>query len=280
MNTESILESIEYSTSEKSYFPHFHNSYQILFPMVGSIELELRNSKNIIREKSLIFLSNLEKHAVRVLSTPYIGYVLYLNPKVIEHCIPDPKLLSLFKVRPAFFRNDIDVSDMFNEVHDIFIHILREASNDAPYKEDVLVQLVNYLLILLWRRHSSCFPTSMFTSNRTMYDVQVYLDKNYLEDISITDLAKQYYISASCLSRRFKEFSGFSPKQYLMLHRLMHAKNLLIHTDAQISEIAFRSGFSDINNFIKYYKKFFSENPSATRHRYIQQPEEPIQKSE
>ena len=51
---------------------------------------------------------------------------------------------------------------------------------------------------------------------------------------------------------------------YLMRTRLACAKDLLVHTALPISEVAFRAGFSDVNNFIRTCLLYTSRCVSET----------------
>lgn len=267
MISDCIVESIKYGTSFNDCCARFSNSCKILFLTQGAIELELIDGRRAIHAHSLIFLNEREEYAIRALAAPYSGYVLDFNPVLLDQSILDPKLLSILKVRPPSFRNDIRLAAESDAIRQVFQSLKTEAESCQPYRNETIIMLTNSLLILLYRHHPDSFPFSAIAANESLYKVQVFLDENYLEKISITDLAKQFYLSPSFLSKRFKDFTGFSPKQYTMIRRVMYSRNLLLHTDAQISDIAFRSGFNDVNNYIKTYKSYFSETPSATRKR-------------
>lgn len=63
-------------------------------------------------------------------------------------------------------------------------------------------------------------------------------------------------MSSSHFSRVFKQQTGFSPYDYVLLSRLNRAKYLLLETDMPISAIAYDIGFNSESNFIY----FFTEN--------------------
>ncbi|MDD2960105.1 MAG: AraC family transcriptional regulator [Lachnospiraceae bacterium] len=267
MSSRYIIDDIQHCISHEDHQLHFHHTYQILFVMKGASEITFSHTTQIVREESIIFLRNLEQHAVHVIETPYHGYVLHLNPLLTDQNIIDSKLLSILKVRPASFCNHINISRIFSTITSLFEQMLSEFKHHYPYKRELLIQLVNQLLIQIWRLSPDSFPMSALAENETIFQIQTYIETNYLQDISITNLAQQFYLSPSYLSHNFKNMTGFSPKQYLMLLRLSHSKSLLQHSDDSISNIAYKSGFSDINNYIKYYKHYFDETPSATRKR-------------
>ena len=52
-----------------------------------------------------------------------------------------------------------------------------------------------------------------------------------------------------------------------MRTRLACAKDLLVHTALPISEVAFRAGFSDVNNFIRTFRRETGMTPLRYRDR-------------
>ncbi|TCT15524.1 helix-turn-helix protein [Natranaerovirga pectinivora] len=57
------------------------------------------------------------------------------------------------------------------------------------------------------------------------------------------------------LLHTFKEVTGFTIKQYILLKRIAFAKNQLYYTDKNITAISIDSGFNSQSNFIRLFKK-------------------------
>lgn len=87
-------------------------------------------------------------------------------------------------------------------------------------------------------------------------DVKKYILENLNENLTVSKLAQKVSMSSSHFSRVFKQQTGFSPYDYVLLSRLNRAKYLLLETDMSISAIAYDIGFNSESNFIY----FFSEN--------------------
>ncbi|MFR6258370.1 MAG: helix-turn-helix transcriptional regulator, partial [Anaerovoracaceae bacterium] len=99
----------------------------------------------------------------------------------------------------------------------------------------------------------------------SIYQVQKYIDQNFAQDIKIKELAEKFYINFYYLSHTFKELTGYSPKQYLLLNRLTYSKELLAQTSLSVGEIAMRCGFSDANSFIRTFRRHYGTTPSQYR---------------
>lgn len=104
-------------------------------------------------------------------------------------------------------------------------------------------------------------PQSIKGKGEKSYDDNIQIVKDYIaenlnENFTVGKLAEIVNMSSSHFSRVFKQQTGFSPYDYVLLSRLNRAKYLLLETDMSIASIAYDIGFNSESNFIY----FFSEN--------------------
>jgi transcriptional regulator GlxA family with amidase domain len=64
------------------------------------------------------------------------------------------------------------------------------------------------------------------------------------QDLDLATLARAARMSVRTFTRRFREETGLSPAQWLIRHRVEHARLLLETTDLSVDQVAQRSGFS------------------------------------
>jgi AraC-like DNA-binding protein len=92
-----------------------------------------------------------------------------------------------------------------------------------------------------------------------------FIEKNYVQQILMGELADMVNMSENGFSRLFKKNTGKSPKDYLIDRRLDHACNLLHHSSYSIDEIAGLCGFCDRSYFSRMFIKKFSSGPAKFR---------------
>ncbi len=92
-----------------------------------------------------------------------------------------------------------------------------------------------------------------------------YLQKHYMEEITLETVAEKYYFNPSYFSTLFKNYSGTSFSSYLTELRMKKAKELLASTDDKVKEIAVKAGYRDPNYFIRAFKKFYGYTPDEYR---------------
>lgn len=129
-----------------------------------------------------------------------------------------------------------------------------------------------YLLVSYLLRH---YSTKVFTepSYRQHFEklnkvnnVIKYINENYVDNITTSELADIVHISEGHFCHIFKEITGKTAKEYLNSIRIKKAAALLSETSMTVTEVAYCCGFSDSNYFARIFKKYTGHTPSAVRH--------------
>jgi AraC-like DNA-binding protein len=92
-----------------------------------------------------------------------------------------------------------------------------------------------------------------------------YIAHYYSGPIELRTLANHVHLSAPYFARRFKQVIGTSPMEYLRQFRIEKARQLLLSSEAAISEIAFQSGFPDAAHFSRAFKIITGLSPGDYR---------------
>jgi AraC-like DNA-binding protein len=66
-------------------------------------------------------------------------------------------------------------------------------------------------------------------------------------------------------SRRFREATGTSFREYLTIVRLAHARQLLVSSSRSITDIAHEVGFYDLPHFDRTFRAWFGVTPRTFR---------------
>jgi len=92
-----------------------------------------------------------------------------------------------------------------------------------------------------------------------------YVEENYFNNISLSDMASYACCSEYHFSRLFKKITGFSPYEYIVKFRINKAKYLLRNTDKSVEEIAESVGFGSSSNFIRTFRELEGLTPLKFR---------------
>ena len=91
---------------------------------------------------------------------------------------------------------------------------------------------------------------------------QLIIDNISNPELNIDTLISHFSVSRSQLNRKVKDLVGTTPSNYIKTIRLKQAYELLMVKNSRVSDVAYKTGFSDPNYFTLCFKKEFGKNPS------------------
>lgn len=140
---------------------------------------------------------------------------------------------------------------------------------------DSVLELFSILNDLSTSRNMVSLSDPTFTNNEThgiksrrIETAFEYMRQNFDKPISLSDVARLVHMTDPAFSRFFKERAGINFIDSLTDIRLGHASRLLVDTTQSIGEIAFHSGFNNISNFNRIFKKKKNITPKDYREHY------------
>lgn len=262
--TQPIISEVHHCTDPVREDFHYHLEYELIYVIDGTIEIEINKQIYRASNDTLIFITNLDNHSVRQISPKYERCYITLNPPVTDTFIRNPFLLNMLKNHTEGFSHCIDVTPIRSIVQDIFGKLLQCHDHDILTNELVSCY-ISELLIHICRLQPQPFEYESNTWKSRILNIQTYLDVHYKEKIYIRDICQKFYVSNSCLTHQFSSLTSYSPKQYLTMVRLKNAAIEIHNSSRSINEIAIDCGFSDLNNFIKQFKRAYGCTPSQFR---------------
>ena len=260
-----ILEEAYYSQDIREKRPHYHHSHQILLILEGEAEICVNGVSSQAGPGKLVLFSRYENHAVTVRSKTYSRFVLQIQPPVEQR---ENRSFAVLSNRPKGFGNVIDVADDLAGFRALMAAIVEEFGSKDSMAEEMRQLLVQQLLIRIYRRCPEVLELYESEKNALVFDLQKRFETRFAENYQLRLLAKEYAISVSSLSHRFKEVTGVAVMDYLLSCRIAAAKQYLTETKTDIGQIVELCGFSDCSNFGRTFKRMTGLSPSAFRERY------------
>jgi AraC-like DNA-binding protein len=117
-------------------------------------------------------------------------------------------------------------------------------------------------------------PQALRAGSNRIQVAYAYILKHFTDpDLKIGDVASQVNMSESAFSHFFKKYAFRSFTQFLVDLRVGHACKLLLDTDDTIGQIYLQSGFNNLANFNRLFRKYRSCTPGEYRKRYLEKME-------
>ncbi len=120
-------------------------------------------------------------------------------------------------------------------------------------------------LFALFEKDNSELKTSVKAMSNISSQVDIYIEKYYNRKIKVQEIANAINISYRTLARKYKEETGFSVTEKIIMFRISNAKKMLLSTNLPIYTIAETCGFENEFYFSKCFSKQEHITPSAYR---------------
>ena len=131
-----------------------------------------------------------------------------------------------------------------------FIKILYDLS---IYKEKQILNAEGYAFI------------SSPMENKRLKIIFNYIRDNFMDQIPLDDIAAIVYMTPQSFCRFFKISTNKTFTNFLNEYRINHATKLLSETDQDIKSICFKSGFNNLSNFFRNFKRITNHTPNSYR---------------
>ncbi|MCQ6557361.1 helix-turn-helix domain-containing protein [Paenibacillus mendelii] len=92
-----------------------------------------------------------------------------------------------------------------------------------------------------------------------------YIEEHLEEELDLSSIAEEAYISVAQLYRVFYALTGHPVKEYIRKRRMSVAANHLRNANYSVEELAWSSGFESYHSFAKVFKKIVGVTPAAYR---------------
>jgi len=104
--------------------------------------------------------------------------------------------------------------------------------------------------------------------DETIKEVQVYIEENFEEKISVEGLAKKFAISNRNFIRRFKKATQNTPFEYIQRVKVEVAKKCFESSTSNITQVMYEVGYNDEKAFRKTFKKYTGLSPVEYRRKF------------
>lgn len=101
-----------------------------------------------------------------------------------------------------------------------------------------------------------------------MVRVRQYIDKNYMQDLSIKSMSEFACLSPNYFSTAFKNATGKNFKCYLTEIRMERALQMVLQSDQKTYEIAEAVGYHNVRFFVEAFKACYKMSPLEYRKKY------------
>ena len=241
-------------TPKPEDFPiHAHETPEVYIFLSGEGHFLVEGTSYTLSPGDILLMRPAETHKLVISpEKPYERIAIHFSEHLFDSLDPARALL-----RP-FYRHPLGQNNLYPASEN---PALSEPFLDLqPDKMEILARLM-LLLAEAGRLHRAADSFGPDSLSRQLVN---YVNEHLFEPLSLNEIGRQFTRSASQVSRIFRQVTGTSLWEYVMIKRLMAARAMLQRGDTAINAAA-ACGFSDYSSFYRAYKKRFGHSPGADR---------------
>ncbi len=263
----SCVNELSYKEDLKALKTHSHNAYQMVYIEEGSAVFNISDRQYSILKPSVVFIGDKEYHSIVPTDKVYRRFAVSIDPETAHKSIRDERLLCALSNSGGLITRVMNTESLKDQLNPLFDLLYKEISFKSSSFDSPADLYIESILKILYRADKSAFPKSGSSTDEAITSVKRIIENEYYKDFTLEKISKQFNISLYYLAHKFKAQTGSSIKQYLISCRISAAKKLLDGTDLPISEICFKTGFTDLSNFSRYFSKTVGMSPTEYRKR-------------
>ena len=241
---------------------HVHNLYELDYIASGSGYYYIEGTQYPIFPGCILLIRPIDAHRTHVnTDTLYERATFQFSSELLNEIDPSGTLkqfvdeMTVPQITPP-----AEYESFFKQ---LFQGVWEIKNEPEPYQKNSIRSTISIALIALRQLLTASateYVSTGISISDTIRNILAYINQHLTEEFTLDDLCKRFGISKSYLNKRFKEITGTTLWNYVLIKRLTVARQN-IHNGMPIQEAYRHSGFSDYSNFYRCYVKQFNCSP-------------------
>ena len=232
---------------------HTHDYYEIFCFLSGDAEYFVEGNIYRLKPNDILLIKKSETHTLLISKdTPYTRYIINFNEAALLEA-QAKALISIIDDKPLGKSNRI-TSTHFEKEN--WLRYITNIINTQSFEEKRL-----YLTVLLNELCKNINKTEYNYRSTTQNEKLIeYINQNLMTISTLDEICDHFYISKTHLNRKFKAITGSTVWEYIVVKRLIAAKDMLLD-GWQPNVVSEKCGWLEYSSFYRAYKLHFGVSP-------------------
>ncbi len=250
---------------------YWQDSIQIIFVLEGNIEVSVENEIYTLSEREIEIINSNEVYGIKSQEKNMV-LVLQVDPNFFEKYYEDASEVFFYTDSPEKENQESEKYQIIKRYISIFLYEVVSKIDD--YEDQIEENLIEMMYHLLNNFHYLYYEGEgeSLRDDKEQFEryhrIVKYLGNNYMNKVSLQDIAEREFLSSQYLSFKIKNILGHGFNEFLNQIRVEESTKLLLDTDKRISEISEEVGFSHIRYYNKHFKLHYKLTPLQYRKKY------------
>lgn len=245
-----------------------HPFYELVYVAGGTLHIDSENYNGVMDKGKMIIHRPNELHSLSCESSN-APTVIIIGFSCQEDQL-DKFSLAPVSLTPSNVKKLAEIvkegRNVFAPPYDLPLYNMKKRKKKPYGAEQMLKNLLEYFLIGILRDFSATVEGDKESLDKlSVSEIVNYLNDNFIEKISLDELAFIFKTNRSTLCKEFKSFTGKTITNYITEKKLESAKNKIVFSDKTFTTIAEELNFISIHYFTRLFKKHTGLSPKEFR---------------
>lgn len=269
-----VRHTLDDAPDDMEFILHAHRNYELYYFISGTGHYIIEGTKYTLTPGCLLVMRDGEAHTTHLFGdVPYERICVNFSPETMP--LLDAEIREIYRNRPLgkdnFFMPPAESAAYIAAS----MERLCKDSKAEDY-EDRARTIVTALMLELFHLREKQRADSgdgdkdaaaeMSGTAETVRKIIAYINENLTVIKNLDVLEQEFFFSKSYINRIFKQSTGSSVWDYIVLKRLLLARAML-REGKQAAIVASECGFCDYSSFYRQYSRRFGTSPQKARRR-------------
>lgn len=244
---------------------HWHDETEIVHIISGGIDININGETFVGNPGDIFIINSGEMHEIYGTRTPldYCAFVFDFDMLSFDkEDFVQKNFIAPIMNGELQFCNHIN----FSETAGLLLNYIKEINISKPdcYTLSTKALLMQFFALMIEQQQFSASQDPDINNEKKQFLKQIieYIDGHYTEEITLTEIAGHFNMSAKYFCRFFKAHFRKTFVEYLNDVRIEIALRLLAAPNASVTKTAIACGFSNMSYFTRIFKSKIGCTPS------------------
>lgn len=247
---------------------HPNREHTLVYLCSGELEIEQEGRRTVLHEGECAFMRRdhrmiLQRRVSQ--AKPYRSVALKFSRNFLREFYQQLDRRSL----PAYAQRNRDSLYLLPadrpDIRNLFRSVLPFFEAEVKPSEELLRLKMAEGVYVLLNTDKSLYASLFDFTDPWKIDLMDFMEQNYMDDLSLEEMASYTGRSLSTFKRDFRKYSELTPQRWIIRRRLEAACELLRTSQLKVSEVCGKVGFKNLSHFSKIYKERYGVAPTEMR---------------
>ncbi len=260
LNLNELFSRIDNDPSHNPRHPHRLAFFAILIVTEGTGSHQVDLKKYTLKPGSLLKIAKGQVHAFQG-NLSYKGHLIVFTEDFLLKFFSPSSFEFISHLYNYHISEPIVENSSFNE--SFLEQITQELKNKNTYaQENIVAKILELYLLKLERVSHNSISSKPGKDHYPLFlHFKNLVESNYLNTRNVKDYAELMSISTKHLNKIVQSFTLNTAKYFIDQYVILEIKRTISSTSQSLKEVAFLTGFDEVTNFTKFFKKHTAITP-------------------